>query len=105
MALLTWNDLSWNAFVAGLQGYRDFYAAKSREDLAYLRCFKLMRERPLRIRPARSRDLVLFLNTWACRLSSGQAPGLIAEWTLGHMDRPRGARAADHHRPRTARAR
>jgi hypothetical protein len=86
MALLTWNDLSWASFVAGLEGYRDHYAAKTREDLAYIRCLKVMQERLMRIRPARSRDLVLFLNTWACRLSSAQAPRLIADWTRAHLE-------------------
>ena len=37
MPLLTWTDLSWDEFVDGLEGYRDYFAGKSREDEAYLR--------------------------------------------------------------------
>ena len=32
-------------------------------------------------------DLVHFLNTWACRLSSVRTPGLIAGWARSHMTR------------------
>jgi hypothetical protein len=86
VALLNWNDLSWADFVAGLRGYRDQYAGKSREDLAYFRCQQAMRARPMSARPASSRDLVAFLNTWACRLSTIQAPVLLGEWTQEHLD-------------------
>jgi hypothetical protein len=80
MALIAWNDVSWSEFVAGLEGYRDRLGAKARDDLAYRRCLELMQGLPMRSRPARSRELVAFLNAWACRLSSTQAPGLIEEW-------------------------
>jgi hypothetical protein len=86
MALLTWTELSWDEFVGGLEGYRDYYSGKSREDETYLRCLELMQERPLRAR-AEGRELVDFLNRWACRLSSLRTPGLIAGWANGHMTR------------------
>jgi hypothetical protein len=86
MALLTWTELSWDEFVGGLEGYRDYYSGKSREDETYLRCLELMQERPLRAR-AEGRELVDFLNRWACRLSSLRTPDLIADWANGHMTR------------------
>jgi hypothetical protein len=86
MALLTWTELSWDEFVGGLEGYRDYYSGKSREDETYLRCLELMQERPLRAR-AEGRELVDLLNRWACRLSSLRTPDLIADWANGHMTR------------------
>ena len=86
MALLTWTDLSWDEFVAGLEGYRDYYSGKSREDDTYFRCLELMTERPLQAR-AEGRELVGFLNRWACRLSSVKTPGLIAGWADRRMKR------------------
>ena len=32
MALLRWTELSWDEFVTGLEGFRDNYSGKSRED-------------------------------------------------------------------------
>ena len=84
MTLLTWTELSWDEFVGGLKGYRDHYSGKSREDATYFRCLELMQERPLRAR-AEGRELVDFLNRWACRLSSLKTPDLIAGWAEGHM--------------------
>ena len=84
MALLRWTDLSWDEFVGGLEGFRDHYSGKSREDETYLRCLELMQERPLRAR-AQGRELVGFLNRWACRLSSVKTPGLIAGWAQSQM--------------------
>jgi hypothetical protein len=86
MALLTWTELSWDEFVASLEGYRDHYSGRSREDETYCRCLELMQERPLRAR-AEGRELVDILNRWACRLSSVKTPDLIASWTHGHMKR------------------
>ena len=86
MALLKWTELSWDEFVGGLEGYRDFFSGKSREDESYFRCVELMQERPLRAR-AEGRELVDFLNRWACRLSSRSTPELIANWVQGHMAR------------------
>ena len=86
MALLTWADLSWDDFVAGLEGYRDHFSGKSREDETYIGCLTLMEGRPLRAR-AEGRELVDVLNRWACRLSSVKTPGLIAGWAHDHMTR------------------
>jgi hypothetical protein len=86
VALLDWSDVSWADFIAGLEGYRDHYAPKSREDLAYLRCLEAMQGQPMSMRPAKSRELVGFLNTWACRLSSARAPTLIGDWLHARLD-------------------
>ena len=44
MALLTWTDLSWDEFVTGLEGYRDHYSGKSREDETYVECLDVDEE-------------------------------------------------------------
>ena len=45
-----------------------------------------MESKPLETR-AEGRELVDFLNRWACRLSSVKTPGLIAGWAHDHMTR------------------
>ena len=84
MALLRWTELSWDEFVTGLEGFRDYYSGESREDETYVECLALMQSRPLQAR-ASGRELVDFLNRWACRLSSVKTPGLIAGWAHDHM--------------------
>ena len=86
MALLTWTEVSWEEFLGGLEGYRDYYSGNSREDETYLGCLELMQSRPLQAR-AEGRELVGILNRWACRLSSVRTPGLIAGWARDHMTR------------------
>ena len=61
MALLRWTELSWDEFVTGLEGFRDHYSGKSREDETYVGCLALMQSRPLQAR-ASGRELVDFLN-------------------------------------------
>ena len=78
--------MSWDEFLGGLEGYRDYYSGKSREDETYLGCLELMQSRPLQAR-AEGRELVGILNRWACRLSSVRTPGLIAGWARDHMTR------------------
>src|SRR6185503_9955067 len=86
MALLRWTELSWDQFVTGLEGFRDYYSGESREDETYVGCLALMQSRPLQAR-AEGRELVDVLNRWACRLSSVKTPGLIAGWAHDHMPR------------------
>jgi hypothetical protein len=86
MALLTWTEVSWDEFLASLEGYRDYSSGKSREDETYVGCLELMQSRPLQAR-AEGRELVGILNGWACRLSSVRTPGLIAGWAHDHMTR------------------
>jgi hypothetical protein len=85
VARLTWDDLSWTDFVAGLKGYRDHFSAKDREDRAYFRCLDAMQAQPLTKRPAFAPDLVGLLNTWACRLSSERAPAALEAWLAKHV--------------------
>ena len=80
MALLDWDAVTWEAFVAGVRGYRDDFAPKGREDLAYLRGLSLVQEVPLARRAERSPEILRLLNTWACRLSSSLTPPLLAGW-------------------------
>ena len=80
MALLDWDAVTWEAFVAGVRGYRDDFAPKGREDLAYLRGLSVVQEVPLARRAERSPEILRLLNTWACRLSSSLTPPLLAGW-------------------------
>jgi hypothetical protein len=80
MALLDWENLSWEGFVAGVRGYRDHFSPKDREDLAYLRCLDVVQAHPLAERSDYAGEIVHLLNTWACRLSSERAPGALYEW-------------------------
>ena len=84
MALLNWDQLTWEGFVAGVRGYRDDFAPKGREDEAYVRGLTLVQEVPLTRRAERSPAIVRLLNTWACRLSSSLTPGLLAGWIRAH---------------------
>jgi len=84
MALLEWDALTWDGFVAGVRGYRDDFAPKGREDQAYFLGLTLVQDVPLARRSERSRAIVRLLNTWACRLSSSLTPGLLAGWIRAH---------------------
>ena len=65
MALLDWENLTWPAFVAGLQGFRDHFtrAAQAPEP-----------------RPESAAEIIGVLNRWACRLSTERAPGALETW-------------------------
>ena len=65
MALLAWDDVTWHAFVAGLEGYREHFtrAAQAPEDF-----------------PENAADIIRLLNRWACRLSTERAPGALETW-------------------------
>ena len=65
MALLAWDEVSWDAFVAGLEGYREHFprAAEAPEP-----------------RPQTAAEIIRILNKWACRLSTELAPGALAAW-------------------------
>jgi hypothetical protein len=85
MALLDWTDLSWDEFVAGVRGYRENFAPKDREDVAYFRSLDVIQARPPAARGGHSADIVLLLNRWACRLSSERAPRALEEWLGRHI--------------------
>jgi hypothetical protein len=84
MALLDWQDLSWEGFVAGVQGYRDHFSPKDREDHAYFRSLDVLQSRPLAERSECAAEIVQLLNVWACRLSSERAPRALNEWMRDH---------------------
>jgi hypothetical protein len=69
MALLVWDDVTWPAFVAGLEGFRDHFtrAATAPEP-----------------RAESAADIVRVLNSWACRLSSALAPPALEGWLESH---------------------
>jgi hypothetical protein len=69
MALLAWDELSWDGFVAGLEGYREHFprAAEAPEP-----------------RAENAPEIIRILNTWACRLSTERAPGAFDTWLRAH---------------------
>src|SRR4051812_17257210 len=86
MAPLQWDRLTWPEFVAKLEGYRENFSKKGREDPAYVRCLRIMQERPMAQRAARARDIVLFLNTWACHLPREPAVQGMSRWIREHVE-------------------
>lgn len=84
MAPLHWDRLTWPEFVAKLEGYRRDYSERGREDPAYRKCLRIMSERPMAQRAARSRDIVLFLNTWSCHLPREHSIQALSGWIRGH---------------------
>src|SRR6185503_1759527 len=69
MALLDWEKVTWPAFVAGLEGFREHFtrAAQAPEP-----------------RPESAAEIIGVLNRWACRLSTERAPGALATWLEDH---------------------
>jgi hypothetical protein len=65
MALLDWENLTWPAFVVGLEGFREHFprAAQAPEP-----------------RPESAAEIIGVLNRWACRLSTERAPGALETW-------------------------
>jgi hypothetical protein len=86
VALLDWQNLSWEGFVAGITGYRDQFSPKSREDHAYFRSLDVIQAHPLAERSQYASEIVHLLNTWACRLSSERAPRALDEWMGSHAE-------------------
>ncbi|TMM02948.1 MAG: hypothetical protein E6G10_08855 [Actinobacteria bacterium] len=82
---LDWNVLTWIEFVRGATAYRDHFSRQAREDAAYLACYRaLRREDSMLARVGRSREIVTFLNAWACRLDSKKAPAVFRGWIYAH---------------------
>jgi hypothetical protein len=69
MALLAWDEISWDGFVAGLEGYREHFprAAEAPEP-----------------RAENAAEIIRILNKWACRLSTERAPGALETWLRTH---------------------
>jgi hypothetical protein len=87
MATLHWDRVRWPGFVAALEAYKEHFSGRSREDFAYLRCRKKLEGRPVLECAARSRDIVKFLNDWACRVNSTDTPIMLAGWIRENADR------------------
>jgi len=86
-ANLDWSALTWAEFVRGVTAYRDQFSRQSREDAAYLRCYRILRgDDSMEARISHSRDIVTFLNAWACRLDSNKAPSAFRGWIYAHAD-------------------
>jgi hypothetical protein len=77
MALLVWDEVSWDGFVAGLEGFRDHFTT-DRANRAYADFIDLPKD------PDYASELVRLLNRWACRLSSDRAPVALEEWLRAH---------------------
>jgi hypothetical protein len=77
MALLVWEDVTWSAFVDGLEGFRDNFTT-DRGNRAYADFLDLPKG------PDYPKELVGLLNRWACRLSRAHAPGALAGWLRDH---------------------
>ena len=69
MAPLVWDEVTWETFVAGLEGFRDNFTRAA------------IAPEP---RPESAADIVAVLNRWACRLSSTLAPPALEAWLLDH---------------------
>jgi hypothetical protein len=69
MALLVWENVTWPAFVAGLEEFRKHFprAATTPEP-----------------RAENAAEIVAVLNRWACRLSAERAPGALQCWLNDH---------------------
>ena len=65
MALLVWENVTWPAFVAGLEGFRDHFTRAARAPEP---------------RPESAAEIIVVLNRWACRLSTERAPGALETW-------------------------
>ena len=65
MALLDWENVTWPAFVAGLEGFRDDFTRAARAPEPH---------------PEGAAEMIGVLNRWACRLSTERAPGALETW-------------------------
>jgi len=65
MSLLDWEKVTWPAFVAGLEGFRDHFTRAARAPERH---------------PEGAAEIVGVLNRWACRLSTERAPGALETW-------------------------
>ena len=65
MALLVWEEVTWPAFVAGLEGFRDHFTRAAQAPDVF---------------PEKAADIIRLLNRWACRLSTERAPSALETW-------------------------
>ena len=69
MALLDWDGVTWDDFLAGLAGFRDNFTRAARAPDYH---------------PENAAEIVAVLNKWACRLSTAHAPGALESWLRAH---------------------
>jgi hypothetical protein len=69
MALLDWDRVTWDDFVAGLEGFRDHFTRAARAPDPH---------------PENAAEIIAVLNKWACRLSTAHAPGALESWLRAH---------------------
>jgi hypothetical protein len=69
MALLAWDEVSWDDFVAGLEGFRDHFTRAATAPDAH---------------PENAAEIIAVLNKWACRLSTTRAPAALGAWLDTH---------------------
>lgn len=84
MALLAWDEVTWDSFVAGLEGYRDHFTREGGER-TYAGLIAAIQEERAESLPERATGIVGLLNKWACRLSVARAPGALESWLRGHV--------------------
>jgi hypothetical protein len=84
MAVLAWDEVSWESFLAGLEGYRNHFARKGEGERAYAGLLDAIHGEPRGALPERAADIVRLLNKWACRLSVARAPSVLESWLRGH---------------------
>jgi hypothetical protein len=65
MALLAWDEVSWDDFVAGLEGFHDHFTRAATAPDAH---------------PESAAEIIAVLNRWACRLSTARAPAALGVW-------------------------
>jgi hypothetical protein len=83
MALIAWDEVTWDGFVAGLKGYRDHFIREGSER-AYAGLLDAIQKTPPAALPERAADIVHLLNKWTCRLSTARAPSAFDAWLRGH---------------------
>jgi hypothetical protein len=93
---LDWGGITWELFVRELQDFRErFYVGRSDEEHAYLRVREVLADKPYDVIAGHSRDIVWFLNQWACRLATEPATQAVSAYIAEH------GRTLDEHRDST----
>jgi hypothetical protein len=87
MAVLRWDRMTWDEFVAAVELYKQNFSGRSEEDFAYLRCRKALDGKPIAERASQSREIVRFLNVWKCGVNKDLTPPVIARWIRENAER------------------
>jgi hypothetical protein len=81
-----WDVITWESFVSALRIYKQRFAGKSGQDLAYIRCLIALQGLSITARAARAEEIVSFLNSWAARVSRVETPVMLAAWVRDRVD-------------------